>query len=397
VSTATPCPVCGGGRVVETVRRDRLPTMQNHVHRTRESALSAAKGSLTLAACRTCGFAWNSRFEPGLLQYDENYDNAVPSPTIGEYYGEIASYLVERYDPGRGIVVDVGCGDGTFLRTLLELAPPARGLGIDPALEQSSSSVEGRLALVKDTFSPGPIEERPALVVSRHVLEHIPQPVEFLRLISRVGGSFGPFPCFFEVPDLEWILDRQTFWDICYEHCNYFTTASFFRLLAGAGFEPVRSRTAFGGQYLWLEATATGDPGKGSGEAAGEEIADRLSSYALEESARIEAARKRLCGYRTEGAATVVWGMATKGVMFTLLVDPDGSLVDVGVDVNPKKQGSYVPLTGHPIQPPEALRSLERPLVVLVMNENYLAEIERTCTELGLDATVTSAAQAQTI
>jgi hypothetical protein len=88
--------------------------------------------------------------------------------------------------------------------------------------------------------------------------------------------------------------------------------------------------------------------------------------------------------------------MATKGVMFVLLTDPEASLVDACVDVNPNKQGCYVPLTGHPIQAPEALRSLERPLTVVVMNENYRAEIERTCVELGLEATVTTA-EAQTI
>jgi hypothetical protein len=33
------CVVCGAPGAVETVRRDRLPAMQNYVHRTREHAL----------------------------------------------------------------------------------------------------------------------------------------------------------------------------------------------------------------------------------------------------------------------------------------------------------------------------------------------------------------------
>jgi SAM-dependent methyltransferase len=386
------CPVCGGGRIVETVRRERLPAMQNYVHRTRESALSAAEGSLVLAVCRTCGFAWNARFDPGRLSYDDNYDNAVPSRVMRDYYAEIASYLVERHDPGDGLVVDVGCGDGTFLRTLLKLAPAARGLGIDPALDASRSDNDGRIALVKAAFSPDLVDEVPALVVSRHVLEHIPQPVDFLRLVS---SAVAPCPAFFEVPDLEWIVEHHTFWDFCYEHCNYFTAASFSRLLAEAGFEPVRSRTAFGDQYLWLEATAAGEPVEPPAE-DGEAIAERLLRYAGEESARIAAARGLLQRNRSDGSATVVWGMATKGVMFVLLTDPEASLVDACVDVNLNKQGCYVPLTGHPIQAPETLRSLERPLTVIVMNENYRAEIERTCAELGLDATVATA-EAQTI
>jgi len=389
VSGAT-CPVCGGGRVVETVRRERLPAMQNYVHRTRDSALSAAEGSLLLAVCRTCGFAWNRRFDPGRLVYDDNYDNAVPSAVMAGYYREIASYLVDRHDPGDGLVVDVGCGNGAFLRTILEQAPDARGLGMDPALE--ADRAEGRLTLVKDDFSPGLVHERPALLVSRHVLEHIPQPAEFLRLVSSAAARLGPFPCFFEVPDLEWIAGHETFWDFCYEHCNYFTAASFTRLLCGSGFEPTGSRRAFGGQYLWLEADATGGAVRAAAD-DGDATAEHLLRYAEKESARIAAAREFLRRTRDAGAATVVWGMATKGVMFTLLTDPDASLVDVCVDVNANKQGCFVPLTGHPIEAPEALRSLERPPTVLVMNENYREEIERACAELGVDATFASASQ----
>ena len=391
MSTTARCPVCSGDRLVETVRRERLPTMQNYVHRTRESALSAAAGELVLAVCRTCGFAWNCRFDPDRLVYDDNYDNAVPSRVMSEYYARIAAYLVERHDPGEGLIVDVGGGDGTFLRTLLRLAPSARGLNIDPALDASGS--DGRLTLVKDVFSPERLDETAALVISRHVLEHIPQPSVFLRLVS---SAVAPSPCFFEVPDLEWIVEHHTFWDFCYEHCNYFTAASFSRLLANSGFEPTRAQTAFGDQYLWLEATATGDSGGAANGVSGEEIADRLLRYAAEESARVAAARGFLRRQRADGAATVVWGMATKGVMFAILADPDASLVDMCVDANPNKQGCFVPLTAHPIEAPDSLRTLTRPRTILVMNENYRDEIERTCADLSVDATFVTAAKAQT-
>jgi SAM-dependent methyltransferase len=389
VSADTHCPVCGGGDLVETVRRERLPTMQNYVHRTRESALSASEGSLVLAVCRTCGFAWNCRFDPDRLDYDQNYDNAVPSRVMSEYYEEIASYLVEQYVHGDDLVLDIGCGDGRFLRTLCELAPAARGLGVDPALDEDSVSPDGRLVLVKNIFSPLLVEEAPTLIVSRHVLEHIPEPVRFLRLVSAGVARFGRRPCFFEVPDLEWIVRHRTFWDFCYEHCNYFTAESLSRLLEAAGLEPARTHAGFGDQYLWVEGTTADGGVARSGEAA--EIAGRLLRYASEESAQIAAARAFLQRKREEGTATVVWGMATKGVMFVVLTDPDASLVDACVDVNENKQGSFVPLTAHPIEAPGALRSLRRPLCVLVMNENYRAEIERVCAELGVGASFVNA------
>jgi hypothetical protein len=393
VTSTLRCPVCGDDRLVDTVRRERLPTMQNRVHRTLASALSARAGMLILAVCRTCGFSWNRCFAEDELQYDEDYDNAVPSAVMHAYYAEIASYLVERYVPGDGLVVDVGCGDGTFLRTLGSLSPATHGLGVDPALEADSAG-NGSLTLVKDVFSPNLIPQAPALLVSRHVLEHIPRAGEFLRLISESVGRFGAFPCFFEVPDLEWIVRHRTFWDFCYEHCNYFTAASFSRLLKSSGFDSVQARTAFGDQYLWLEATATGGAADRPNEETGEEIAERLLRYAAEEAEQISSMRDFLEESRRNGTATAVWGMATKGVLFTILTDPDASLVDVCVDINPNKQGCFVPLTGHPIQAPDALRSLDRPLLVFAMNENYRAEIEQACAALGVDATVTGASAA---
>jgi hypothetical protein len=90
--------------------------------------------------------------------------------------------------------------------------------------------------------------------------------------------------------------------------------------------------------------------------------------------------------HRDQGKAVAVWGMATKGVIFSLLVDPDASRIDYCIDVNTNKQGCFVPVTGHAISAPIVLRSASRPVTVIVMNENYRDEIATTCREIGIDA-----------
>ena len=79
--------------------------------------------------------------------------------------------------------------------------------------------------------------------------------------------------------------------------------------------------------------------------------------------------------------------MATKGVVFANMIDPDGRLLAGGVDVNPKKQGRFIPGSGHAIQPPAWLATLRRPITIFVMNPNYADEIRATCAGLGVDAT----------
>jgi hypothetical protein len=389
--TTPTCPICAGTRVIDTVRRARLPTMQNYVHRTRESALAARDGGLVLSACRACGFAWNRVFDPERLVYDDNYDNNVPSDVMRRYYGEIVAHLVDKHRLRDGLVVDIGCGDGSFLQSICAAVPGLRGLGIDPALEgDRREGDDGGIVLVKNVFSPDVIVERASLVVLRSVLQHIPQPVGFLQSIVDAVGRFGPSPVFIEVPNLEWILNRQAFWDFCYEHCNYFSAASLTQAVERAGPSCATTRTAFGGQYLWAEATI-GRPTGRFGGLSNEKITQRLIAYAAGERSRVEAARAFLQRERTRGSAIVVWGMSTKGVLFANLTDPTGSAIRKCIDVNPNKQHSYVPLTGHLVEGPEALRDVGGPMSILVMNENYRSEIECVCADLEVDATFTNA------
>jgi hypothetical protein len=85
------------------------------------------------------------------------------------------------------------------------------------------------------------------------------------------------------------------------------------------------------------------------------------------------------------GGGCAVWGAATKGAMFLNLLDPDCNLVRYVVDVNPAKQGRYLPGSGHRIVSPEFLR--ESPVAgVLLMNPNYLDENVQLMKRLGVSS-----------
>ncbi|HRK30367.1 MAG TPA: hypothetical protein PLD59_04755, partial [Tepidisphaeraceae bacterium] len=53
------------------------------------------------------------------------------------------------------------------------------------------------------------------------------------------------------------------------------------------------------------------------------------------------------------------------------------------VDINPAKQGTYLPGSGHEIVAPAELLEI-RPSRVIVMNPIYLDEIRQSLTALGL-------------
>ncbi len=354
--------------------------MQNVVFSTRDEALSATRAPFELATCPRCGFSFNARFDPALMVYDARYDNDVPSAAFERYYREIARDLAARHGITRGFVCDVGCGKGRFLDVFTEAVEGVEGLGIDPSCAPRSSTSARPVTLVSDVFRPEHVVVAPRLVVCRHTLEHIPDPVPFLRSIHAALAGAPDAPLFFEVPDLDWILDRGAFWDFCYEHCNYFTAQSLAYALSAAGFTVDEVSNAFGGQYLHAHCRR-GAPSTPAVDGAA--AVSRCQRYAADERARIDGARDE-AARSARSSSCALWGMATKGVLFANLVDPDGALLSGGVDINVKKQGRYTPVTAHAIRDPSWLATLGASPTVFVMNPNYADEIRAQCEALGL-------------
>jgi len=359
--------------------------MQNRVYSTAAEALSAMRAPFTLATCARCGFTFNSAFDPSVLVYDEHYDNRVPSDLFAGYYASVAHQLSQRYNLSDGLVVEIGCGKGAFLAALAREWPACRFLGVDPGYEPEFGSV-ANVRFIADVFRPEHIEEKPSLVVCRHTLEHVEAPVAFLRGIR--GALPGGVPTYLEVPDLRWIVESRAFWDFCYEHCNYFTRVTLANIVERAGFQTVARGVGFGNQYLWLEAV-TGESGESTAEPRAEhslETCRDLRQYSQSESRQIADAKAAISAEKSRGVAVCLWGMATKGVVFSYLVDPDGVLLRHCIDVNTNKQGKYSPGSAHLIEPPEDLRTARGEVLILVMNPNYLREIRAKCCDLQVAA-----------
>lgn len=386
------CPVCESQDFVSTVRRRGLPAMQNYVFKTREAAQEAKRGDLDLRLCTGCGFGWNGAFDPALLDYDLGYDNSVPSRVMDAYYDSLADELYETYGLSNRLAIDVGCGKGTFLRRLCRRRPDVRGLGVDPSFEPEAGDEALPIRWIVDLFRPEQVNEPPALILCRHVIEHIPRPVEFLASIRDGVARYPGTPGFFEAPDLGWIIEQEAFWDFCFEHCNYFSPGSLSVALARAGFDVDRVATGFGDQYLhaFVRSRTGGEATTPNAASSASDFVQKVAAYAEREAARQKKVAQLLADAKADGRRIVLWGMATKGILFANLVDPQALLIDACVDINTRKQGAFVPVTGHRIESPGSLEGTSDPLVV-VMNPNYAGEIAETLLGLGIDASLVDA------
>ncbi len=379
------CPVCESESLKE-LYSTVVPVLQNRVYPTREDALNSKQASLVLVHCANCNFVFNGAFDDKAIVYDEQYDNLVPSRLFGEYYEKIADHLYEQYKLRNSCVYDIGCGKGTFLKLFCNRYPDVKGIGIDPSYEGDLHPQEN-LQFIREFFKTEQVTEKPGLVISRHVFEHIEYPVSFLKIISEPLREYSDVPVFIEVPDFSWIVKNQTFWDICYEHCNYFSPEPISRMFSRAGAELNSVSFAFGDQYLWAEGKLqpTG-PVQYDNKNFPSQSLNQIESFIHNINKNKEHVTALIRQHKEQGYQIAVWGMATKGVIFSLRVDNERRLIDYCIDINKSKQGHFIPGSGHQIHSPDILNSIKKKVLVVIMNQNYAAEIKKQATLLNSNA-----------
>ena len=364
------CPICAAPATT-FFRREGVPVHQNLPMPSREAARSMACGDLDLALCSSCGFIHNTAFDLNKLSYDKGYDNTQScSAFFLDYLDDLVRYLVDERGVRGQRIVEVGCGKGLFLRKLVEADSGNFGYGFDPAYEGPLVELGGRLSFQRTFYGPQCADVSADVIVCRHVIEHVPHPVELLQTIRGALLNSLQARLFFETPDVTWILRHKVIWDFFYEHCSYFTPLALKTAFERAGFSAESIRPVFGEQYLWLEAALA--------PAAIAPVLDVDDMVQLaQEFARCEVETKQRWIQQVQklarSGAVALWGAGAKGVTLANLIDPDCQLIRCVIDLNPVKQGRFLPGTGHPIIGPDEMASQQITTAIL-MNPNYREE-----------------------
>jgi SAM-dependent methyltransferase len=378
------CPLCAANRSRRFFSITDVPVTCASIFATAAEARSVPRGDVHLTVCAACGFVFNPDFDPALAAIGARYESSQSaSAHFSAFARSLATEWIERYGLHERTVLEVGCGSGDFLRQLRRSGVGA-AVGIDP-LADTAAATDG-VSFIADVFDERHAGLDAAALVCRHTLEHVQDVSVFLHHIRRWTQGRRDRPVLFELPAAERIFAERAFWDVYYEHCNYFTAATLRRALELAGFEVLRITHAYDDQYLIAEAVAMDRSAPGTAAIAPDTTFAALEQFSAEVGESIALCRQKLASLADPDAPLLLWQGASKTVGFlSALSEP--ACIDSAIDLSPSRHGKFLPGSALPVYAPQELLRL-RPRHIVLMNPVYLAEVQRQVDSLGVAATV---------
>jgi hypothetical protein len=376
------CPCCRSLQTEPFFRVDKAPIFSLVTVPSRAKAMAVPRRDIELAFCHGCGFIYNHLFDTSLDYFSLGYEDQQGfSKTFMAFVTRVATDLIERHQLQGKTLMEIGCGKGDFINLLVNLAPDAKGIGVDPAYVEGRQ-VNPRLSFHRETFTAKHGQLGAEFIACRHTLEHIFQAQDFMQVLNGAWPAHAKPKFFFEVPEVGRILAVPAFWDVYYEHCSYFSPGSLARLFRRTGFSVTNLCLDYGDQYVLIEAeraTASNRAPLAIEESVQEQF-QRVRRFQSTIGEQLSLWRTRLKGMKASGKKVVVWGGGSKAVGFLTHV-ADLALIEYVADINPNMADNFIPGIGCQYVPPAALAEI-KPDVVIIMNEVYLREITATLTSL---------------
>ena len=335
-------------------------------------ARELGKGRIRLRECQTCGLIFNGAFDLSLISYDSAYDNRQGfSGTFRNHLESVADRIASD-NPGGAKVLEVGCGKGEFLRLLRDRGC-APCVGYDTSCPDAGAPLDKGIRYHCSYVSAEDIAEPFDYLICRHVVEHVPEISAFLKSLADMAVAAGGASIVIETPEFGWIAENGCFWDVFYEHCNYFTFESLQYLCAKVGLEVRTQDRIFGDQYQLIIATPAAAP----------PALDPVRSGALAEFlVHSKSVRSNLESAITEASAAgswAIWGAGAKGV--TLASRLGNTSPAFVIDSNPDKVGCRLPASAVEVVSPLDPRVASLKLVVIanpIYENEILGQLERS-------------------
>jgi SAM-dependent methyltransferase len=342
---------------------------------------------LRALVCGKCFLVQLEEFEtPDRIFSDYAYFSSYSSSWL-EHSRRYAKQMIERLGlDGDSHVVEIASNDGYLLQFFHDRQIPV--LGIEPAANVAKVALQKGIPTLVEFFGRETArslagESAADLLLGNNVLAHVPDLNDFvagMKVLLKPGGVIT-----MEFPHLMRLIEGNQWDTIYHEHFSYFSFLTVSRVFEAHGLRlfDVEELPTHGGS-LRVFGCHDDDRAKVEFDAARElRERERAAGYEQLETylgygRRVEADKRQILAFlidlKQQGLRVVGYGAPAKGNTLLNYCGVGRDFIDYTCDLNPHKQGHFLPGSHIPIRSPEAIRE-DRPDVVVILPWNLTDEI----------------------
>jgi C-methyltransferase C-terminal domain/Putative zinc binding domain/Methyltransferase domain len=337
--------------------------------------------------CSQCFLVQLEQFEtPDHIFSDYAYFSSYSTSWL-DHSRRYVEQVVDRFGiDQRSHVVELASNDGYLLQYFHERQVPV--LGIEPAANVARVALQKGIPTRVEFFgrdiaaSIAP-DSAADLLIGNNVLAHVPDLNDFvdgMKILLKAGGVIT-----MEFPHLMKLLNENQFDTIYHEHFSYFSFLTVRRVFAEHGLRlfDVEELPTHGGSLRIYGAHADDTHKPETERAAG--LAERERRAGYEEvgtytanADRIKVEKREILWFlidlKRQGLSIAGYGAPAKGNTLLNFCGIGTDFIDYTVDLNPEKQGHFLPGSHIPIRAPDTLRETQ-PDIVLILPWNLREEI----------------------
>ncbi len=348
---------------------------------------NSPQAPLELVRCSTCGLIQlRHTFSRGSLYRHYWYKSGI-SPTMRNALADLVARACEIAKPNPGdLVVDIGCNDGTLLRSY-----GAKGLllvGFEPAENLVEEARKGTDWIFNDFFSAKVFKQKfdgkkAKIVTSVAMFYDLEDPNSFVADVAEILAPKGVWTV--QQNYLATMLEQNGFDNIGHEHLEYYTLETMQSLLKKHGLEVFDAETnsVNGGSFRTFVCRTGEYPMRN----AVAEMKKHEARLGLGEHATYELFGENIGKMRTQarefiakeiksGKTVYVYGASNRGNTILQYYGLDHTMIKKATDANPEKWGRKTAGTLIPIISKEEARR-DKPDYFLILPHHFLEEITR--------------------
>ncbi|WP_054046010.1 class I SAM-dependent methyltransferase [Alloactinosynnema sp. L-07] len=382
MAPVTECRVCGG-TVEEFLDLGRQPLADAFL--LPEDIDGEYFDRLAIGRCTTCTMVQlTEEVQRERVFHDDYPYHSSGSSVMAEHFTRTAlGLLTTELTKPDAFFVEIGCNDGSLLRTLAESG--IRHLGFEPAGGVARLARERGVRVRPDFFEESTAadvfatEGAADVIYSTDTISQIPYVASLLGGVDALLSPDGVFV--FEDPYLWDVIEKTSFDQVCNERFFLFSVRSVRAMAERFGFDlvDVERLAAYGGGMRYTLArtgarTPTPAVARLLAEEGGQAELKALTDFAASVTRIRDNLIDLLRTLKADGKTIVGYGATAKSSAVTNFCGIGPDLVSFVCDTTPAKQGRLTPGVHLPVRPPTAFAD-PYPDYALLFAWNHAEEI----------------------